>query len=86
MLANNNNYSSKQEHLFDEDSVVEIMHWADIGSLLKEVILSKAKYIRDIRIYVLTNINDIKVHHSIFFNPAIDRLYRLKEFVEGAVE
>lgn len=39
------------------------------------------------RIYVRANINDIKQHYpDTFYNAAIDRLYRLKEFVEGTVE
>lgn len=33
------------------------------------------------------NINDIKQHYpDAFYNPAIIRLYRLKEFVEGVAE
>lgn len=36
---------------------------------------------------VRANINDIKQHYpDTFYNPAIDRLYRLKEFVEGTAE
>lgn len=38
--------------------------------------------IMNARIYVRANINDIKQHYpDQFYNPAIDRLYRLKEFV-----
>jgi len=55
--------------------------------LPKEVVLSEAEYITDTSIYVRANINDIKQHYpDQFYNPAIDRLYRLKEFVEGAAE
>lgn len=41
----------------------------------------------DTPLYVNANICDIKQHYpDAFYNPAIDRLYRLKEFVEEAVE
>lgn len=40
--------------------------------------------IMNARIYVRANINDIKQHYpDTFYNAVIDRLYRLKEFVEG---
>lgn len=43
--------------------------------------------IMNARIYVRANINDIKQHYpDQFYNPAIDRLYRLKEFVEKTAE
>ena len=38
-------------------------------------------------LYVNANICDIKQHYpDAFYNPAIIRLYRLKEFVEGVAE
>ena len=41
----------------------------------------------DTSLYVRANINDIKQHYpDAFYNPAIIRLYRLKEFVEGLAE
>ena len=41
----------------------------------------------DTSLYVRANINDIKQHYlDAFYNPAIIRLYRLKEFVEGVAE
>ena len=70
---------------YDEESVKAIIKWAETAQLPKEVILSEAERITDPKIYVQTNIHDIKEHYpDPFFNPAIDRLYRLKEFVEGA--
>lgn len=70
---------------YDEESVKAIIKWAETAQLPKEVILSEAERITDSKIYVQTNIYDIKEHYpDPFFNPAIDRLYRLKEFVEGA--
>jgi hypothetical protein len=70
---------------YDEESVKSIIKWAETAQLPKEIILSEAERITDPKIYVQTNIYDIKEHYpDPFFNPAIDRLYRLKEFVEGA--
>lgn len=70
---------------YDEESVKSIIKWAETAQLPKEIILSEAERITDPKIYVQTNIYDIKEHYPApFFNPAIDRLYRLKEFVEGA--
>lgn len=70
---------------YDEESVKAIIKWAETAQLPKEVILSEAERITDSKIYVQTNIYDIKEYYpDPFFNPAIDRLYRLKEFVEGA--
>jgi hypothetical protein len=72
---------------YDEDSVNAIIKWAETAQLPKEVVLSEAEHITDISTYVRANINDIKQHYPDgFYNPAIIRLYRLKEFVEGAAE
>ena len=49
--------------------------------------LSESEHIYDTSLYVRANINDIKQHYlDAFYNPAIIRLYRLKEFVEGVAE
>lgn len=75
------------EFKYDEESVNTLMKWAESAQLPKEVVLSEAEHITDTSIYVRANINDIKQHYpDQFYNPAIDRLYRLKEFVEGIVE
>lgn len=72
---------------YDEESVNALMKWAESAQLPKEVVLSEAEHITDTKIYVRANINDIKQHYpDQFYNPAIDRLYRLKEFVEEAVK
>lgn len=72
---------------YDEESVKAIIQWAETAQLPKEVVLSEAEHITDTSIYVIANINDIKQHYPDgFYNPAIDRLYRLKEFVEKAAE
>ncbi len=75
------------EFKYDEESVKAIIQWAENAQLPQEVTLSEAEYITDTSIYVRANINDIKQHYpDEFYNPAITRLYRLKEFVEGTAE
>lgn len=72
---------------YDEESVKSLITWAETAQLPKEATLSEAEHITDTSIYVRANINDIKQHYPDgFYNPAIDRLYRLKEFVEGTAE
>lgn len=69
---------------YDEQSVRGIIEWAQNAKLPKEVMLSDAEHICDTAMYVSANINDIKAHYpDSFYNPAIDRLYRLKEKVEA---
>ena len=59
--------------------------WAETTQLPKGVVLSESEHIYDTSLYVRANINDIKQHYpDEFYNPAITRLYRLKEFVEGS--
>ena len=68
---------------YDEESVNTLMKWAESAQLPKEVVLSEAEHITDTSIYVCANINDIKQHYpDAFYNASIDRLYRLKIFVE----
>lgn len=75
------------EFKYDEESVKAIIQWAETAQLPQEVVLSEAEHITDTSIYVRANINDIKQHYPDgFYNPAITRLYRLKEFVEKAPE
>ena len=72
---------------YDEESVNALMKWAENAQLPKEVMLSEAEHIFDTSMYVNANICDIKQHYpDAFYNPAIDRLYRLKEVIEGAAE
>lgn len=71
------------KYAYDEESVKAIMNWAETVQLPKEVILSESEHIYNTSLYIQANINDIKQHYpDAFYNPAIDRLYRLKEFVE----
>lgn len=71
----------------DEESINALIKWAETAQLPKEVVLSEAEHITDTTLYVRANINDIKQHYpDAFYNAAINRLYRLKEFVEGTAE
>lgn len=75
---------SKKEYDYSENTVQAIMDWAESSKLPKEVNLSEAEHIYDTSIYVRANINDIKAHYpDPFYNPSINRLYRLKEIVEA---
>lgn len=72
---------------YEEESVKTLINWAETAQLPQEVTLSAAEHITDTSIYVRANINDIKQHYpDAFYNAAINRLYRLKEFVEGTAE
>ena len=72
------------EYKYDEESVNALMKWAENTQLPKELQLSEAENIVNLRQYVVANINDIKAHYpDEFYNPAITRLYRLKEKLEG---
>ena len=69
---------------YSEDAVLDIMNWVQSAKLPKEVTLSEAEHIYDTSMYASANINDIKAHYpDPFYNPSIDRLYRLKEIVEA---
>ncbi len=78
---------NKMEYNYDGESVNALINRAETAQLPQEVTLSEAEHIFDTSLYVNANICDIKQHYpDAFYNPAIDRLYRLKEFVEEAVE
>ena len=73
----------ESKYAYDEESVKAIIEWAQTTQLPKEVMLSEAEHIFDTSMYVNANICDIKQHYpDSFYNPAIDRLYRLKEYME----
>lgn len=72
---------------YEEEKVNALIEWAENAVLPQEVILSEAEHITDPKIFVRANINDIKAHFpDAFYNASIDRLYRLKEFLEGTAE
>lgn len=70
------------KYQYDEESVNALIKWAESAQLPKEVVLSEAEHITDTSLYVRANINDIKQHYpDAFYNAAINRLYRLKEYL-----
>lgn len=72
---------------YEEEKVNALIEWAENAVLPQEVILSEAEHITDPKIFVRANIYDIKAHFpDAFYNASIDRLYRLKEFLEGTAE
>ncbi|MDE6348776.1 MAG: hypothetical protein K2L60_09035 [Bacteroides sp.] len=72
------------EYKFDEDSVKSLVEWAKGASFPKEIRLSDAEYIKDMKRFVQSNLSDIEIHYpDDFYNPAIMRLYQLKECMEA---
>jgi len=72
------------EYKYDEESVNTLMKWAESAQLPQKLQLSEAENILDVRQYVRANLNDIKAHYpDEFYNASIQRLYRLKEKLEG---
>lgn len=73
----------ESRYAYDEESVKAVVHWALTAPLPREVTLSGPEHITDTSVYVRANICDINRHYpDPSYNPAIDRLYRLKEFME----
>ena len=71
------------EYKFDEDSVKALINWAKSTSFPQSVTLSDAENIVDVKRFVQANLSDIDAHYpDDFYNPAITRLYRLKEYME----
>lgn len=71
------------EYKFDEDSVKSLIAWAESTSFPQSVTLSDAENIVDVKRFVQANFSDIDAHYpDVFYNPAITRLYRLKEYME----
>ena len=72
------------EYKYDEESVNALLKWSENVQLPNELQLSEAENIVNLKQYVVANINDIKAHYpDEFYNPAITRMYRLKEKLEG---
>ena len=55
------------EYKYDEESVNALMKWAENAQLPKELRLSEAENIVNLRQYVVANINDIKAHYPMSF-------------------
>ncbi|WP_308755818.1 hypothetical protein [uncultured Bacteroides sp.] len=73
-----------EEYKYDEESVKILIEWAKTTSFPEQVRLSEAENIFDVPRYVRASLSDIAAHYpDKFYNPAITRLYRLKEKLEG---
>jgi len=60
-----------------------LIAWAKSTSFPQSVTLSDAENIVDVKRFVQANLSDIDAHYpDDFYNPAITRLYRLKEYME----
>ena len=60
-----------------------LIDWAKSTSFPQSVTLSDAENIVDVKRFVQANLSDIDAHYpDDFYNPAITRLYRLKEYME----
>lgn len=73
-----------KEYKYDEESVNALMEWAKTTSFPKQVTLSDAENVFDVQKYVQANLSDIAAHYpDVFYNPAIVRLYQLKDKLEN---
>ena len=69
-----------EEYKYDEESVNALVKWAETATFPEQVMLSDAENIFDVKRYVRANLSDIAAHYpDEFYNPAITRLYRLKD-------
>ena len=73
-----------KEYKYDEKSVNALIELAKTTSFPKQVTLSDAENIFDVQKYVQANLSDISAHYpDDFYNPAIVRLYQLKDKLEN---
>lgn len=69
---------------YDEESVKAIVEWAMHTDFPKSLTLTEAEHIHDVARYVQASLYDIESHYpDAFYHPAITRLYRLKDALEG---
>lgn len=74
----------KMQYDYSDRAVSSLIEWARTAQLPKELRISDSELVTDTSMYVQANINDINAHYpDAFYNPAIDRLYKLKEKVEA---
>lgn len=72
-----------EEYKYDEESVKALVEWAKGAIFPQQIALSDAEDIIDVKRYVQANLSDIDTHYpDDFYNPAITRLYQLKEKME----
>lgn len=68
---------------YDEESVQALREWFQTASLPKEIRLSEAENITDLKLFVESHLYEIDDHYpDPFYNPAITHLYKLKEKIE----
>ena len=73
-----------KEYKYDEESVNALIEWTKTASFPEQVMLSETENIFDVKRYVQANLSDIAAHYpDEFYNPAITRLYQLKDKMEG---
>lgn len=71
------------EYNFDEQSVKDIITWAQSTQVPQSVKLTDYENIYDVPKFIVANIYDIQKHYpDPFYNASITRLYRLKEYLE----
>lgn len=74
----------EQQFDYSEPAVNALIEWAKSAKLPPQIELSKCENILDTEKFVQANLYDIKAHYpDPFYNPAIDRLYRLKAKIEA---
>lgn len=70
---------------YSEQAVTDLTQWFNDKTLPEKAALDVATQIYDVRRFIDANVSDIKDHYpDPFFNPAIDRLYKLKEIMENS--
>ncbi len=73
-----------REYKYDEESVNALIEWSKAASFPEPMQLNDAETIFDVKRYVQANLSDITAHYpDEFYNPAITRMYRLKDKMEG---
>ena len=73
-----------REYKYDEESVNALIEWSKAASFPEQIQLNDAETIFDVKRYVQANLSDITAHYpDEFYNPAITRMYRLKDKMEG---
>ena len=73
-----------EEYKYDEESVNALVKWAETATFPEQVMLSFIWFTSCLSIYCPSHLSDIAAHYpDEFYNPAITRLYRLKDKMEG---
>ncbi len=76
---------TRMKYDYSEESVKALIDWARSAKFLKELKLGGSEKIVDLPKYVQADIYTIEQHYpDLYYNPSIDRLYRIKEKLEVA--